>query len=70
MEVVQLVFELGRRIYAKDSLYLFLGKRELAGMGRISEKLNGITLVLNPRTHEFITCFRNPGFLKKIRYKK
>ncbi len=70
MEIIQLALDCGRKIYAKDSLYLFLGKRELAGMGRISEKLNGITLVLNPRTHELITCFRNPEFLKKIRHKK
>ncbi|MFZ0389373.1 MAG: DUF4258 domain-containing protein [Calditrichia bacterium] len=69
-KIISLALVYGRKIYARDSLYVFLGKRSLQKLGRLAEELNGTTLVLNPKTKELITCFRNPQFLKKIRYKK
>lgn len=69
-EMVELALEIGRRIYARDTMYVFVGKRCLTDMHAEAERLEGLTLVLSPKTHELITCFRNRQWTKKIRHKK
>ena len=63
----------GERIYAKNSLYYFLGKRAVNRLLKIlklenPDKWEGITLVCDPKTKRIITVFKNRNWLNKIRY--
>lgn len=63
----------GRRVYANNSLYFFLGKRALKKMLKDfmpdnPDKWEGLTLVCDPKTETLITVFKNKNWLKKIRY--
>ncbi len=63
----------GKKIYAKNTLYFFMGKRELKRMMKDfipdnPDKWEGITLVCDPKTEEIITVFKNKKWLKNIRY--
>ncbi len=64
----------GEKVYARDSLYLFLGKRAVKRLMKVfvidnPEKWEGVTLVLDPKTHDLITTYKNKNWLKKIRHK-
>jgi hypothetical protein len=64
----------GEKIYALNTLYFFLGKRAIQELTRLiqldnPEKWEGITVAINPKTLEVITCFKNKQWLKKIRHK-
>lgn len=63
----------GDRIYARNSLYFFLGKRALKKMLKEfkpenPDKWEGLTLVCDPKTETLITVFKNKNWLKKIKY--
>ncbi len=63
----------GRKIYARNSLYFFLGKREIKKMLKEftperPHQWEGLTLVCDPRTETVITVFKNKNWLKKIRH--
>ncbi len=65
-----LALAIGKRIYAEGTLYIFLGKRRLAEFGNLAERLEGLTLVIAPKSGTLITLFRNRRWLMKIRYKE
>jgi hypothetical protein len=71
--MVDLALVYGQRFYASNSLYVFVGARQVNRMRqagyKVSDKMNGLTLVLNPASEDLITCFKNRTWLKKIRYK-
>ncbi|HID39688.1 MAG TPA: DUF4258 domain-containing protein [Calditrichaeota bacterium] len=63
----------GERIYARNSLYYFMGKRAVKRMLEvfIPEKpydWEGLTLVCDPKTETLITVFKNKKWLKKIKH--
>ncbi len=70
MEMVQLALRYGERIWAKDSLYFFMGKRHTRKLGRMAEKLEGLVVVIESRTREVKTVFKNRRWTKKIKHKK
>ncbi|GAB4380748.1 MAG: hypothetical protein Kow0042_31000 [Calditrichia bacterium] len=67
---VYLALMVGQKIYAQDTLYYFLGKRQLATFGNLSERLEGLTLVIDPGSNTLLTVYRNRNWTKKIRHKK
>jgi|Deesub1362B_J571_1020462.scaffolds.fasta_scaffold02479_2 hypothetical protein len=69
-EIVELVLQYGKKIWAKDSLYFFMGRREAARFGKLAEKLEGIVVVVESKTRVLKTIFRNRKWPSKIRYKK
>lgn len=66
---VYLALERGQYIYAHETLFVFLGRRQLAELGNLAERLEGFTLVLDPRTNAVLTCYRNRKLTKRIRYR-
>ena len=69
-EMVELVLRYGEKIWAKDSLYFFMGKRHAQRFGKLAEKLEGLVVVIESRTKQMKTVFRNRRWTKKIRHKK
>ncbi len=69
-EMVELAFRYGQRIWAKDSLYFFLGRRQVRPLGRMGDKLEGLVVVIESKTREVKTVFKNRRWTKKIRHKK
>lgn len=67
---IYLALAIGKRIYAEGTLYIFLGKRHLAEFGNLAERLEGLTLVIEPKTGTLLTVFRNRQWLAQIRYKE
>ena len=71
---VDLALAYGQRIYADKSLFVFVGKRQVQKMERLGftglDKLEGLTLVLDPKSWAMLTCFKNRQFIRKIRYKR
>jgi hypothetical protein len=71
--MVDLALTFGQRIFAHKSLYVFVGARQLLKMRAcghsVEDKMNGLTLVLNSSDRSLITCFKNRGWLKKVRQK-
>jgi len=70
MEMVQLAIRYGQRIWAKDSLYFFLGRRQVRKLGKMADQLEGLTVVIESKTRKMKTVFKNRRWTKKIRYKK
>ncbi len=70
MADIYLALERGQYIYALDTLYVFLGRRQLANLGNLCERLEGLTLVIDPKTNVVLTVYRNRRKLRKIRYKE
>lgn len=73
-DMINAAFRFGQEIYAKSTLYYFIGKKQLRDIRKHlsvknPENYEGITLVLDPKTNTVITCYRNKEWLKKIRYK-
>lgn len=71
---VELALRHGKRVYAQGGLFVFLGRRQLEKIRpeigpRWTERLEGLTLVLDPRSRMLLTCFKNRDFLRKIRHK-
>lgn len=70
---VDLALQFGQRIYAQNSLFVFVGKRQVRKMQQLGyyglDKLEGLTLVLDPKTKTMLTCFKNRQFTRKIRHK-
>ncbi|MCG3155120.1 MAG: hypothetical protein DKINENOH_01722 [bacterium] len=64
----------GRKIYAPNSLYYFLGHKELQHIPWLApgerEHFEGITIVCDPRSQMALTCFKNKGFTRRIRGRK
>ena len=67
-EMVELVLENGRRIWARGTLYIFMGKRDAKKFGRLAERLEGIVIVVESKTRVMKTVFRNRMWTRKIRY--
>ncbi len=67
---ILLALALGKKVYADKSLYVFLGKRHLSEFGNLAEKLEGLTLVIDPKSRALLTVYRNRRWLEKIRYKQ
>jgi hypothetical protein len=65
-----LALAIGKKIYAEGTLFVFLGKRHLAEFGNLTERLEGLTLVIEPNTNTLLTVFRNRQWLEKIHYKQ
>ena len=64
----------GEKIYAKNSLYFFLGKRAMKRLLKVfrpqnPEKWEGLTVVCDPKSEKVLTVFKNKNWLKKIRSK-
>jgi len=68
--MVELALRFGQKIWAKDTLYYFVGKRQAKRFGKLAEKLEGLVVVIESRTREMKTVYRNRRWTKKIRYKK
>lgn len=71
-EMVDITLKFGEEIYARNSMYFFMSRKIVSHLPlkkHEQEKLDGLTLVLNPKTLDLITCFRNPDFKRKIKYK-
>lgn len=64
----------GRKIYAPNSLYYFLGRKELQRIPWLApgerEHFEGITIVCDPRNHVALTCFKNKTFTRRVRRRK
>lgn len=69
-EMLELALEFGQHIWAKDTLYVFMGKRQAKQFGKRAEKLEGITVVIESKTMKLKTIYRNRSWTKKIRHKK
>lgn len=69
-EMIDAALKYGRQIYARNSLYFFLGRQAIKRMGKPADKWEGLTLVLDPRSNCLLTCFKNRRWLKKIRHKR
>ncbi|RMG32109.1 MAG: hypothetical protein D6732_13790, partial [Methanobacteriota archaeon] len=59
MADIYLALERGQHIYARETLFVFLGRRQLADMGNLAERLEGLTLVIDPRSNTLLTVYRN-----------
>ncbi len=70
MAHIYLALERGQKIYAQETLFIFLGRRHLADMGNLAERLEGLTLVIDPKTRTLLTVFRNRRFTRKIRFQR
>lgn len=70
MNAVRLALAIGKRIFARDTLFVFLGKRALKDFGNLAETHEGITLVIDPKSNTLLTVFRNRQMTRKIRHKK
>ncbi len=68
-EMVELALQYGQKIWAKNSLYFFMGKRQAQRFGKLAEKLEGLVVVIESRTRVMKTVFRNRKWTKKIRHK-
>jgi len=68
--MVEFALRCGQKIWAKDTLYFFVGKRQAKRFGKLAEKLEGLVVVIESRTREMKTVYRNRNWTKKIRYKK
>ena len=68
-EMVELALQYGQKIWAKNSLYFFMGKRQAKRFGKLAEKLEGLVVVIESRTRVMKTVFRNRKWTKKIRHK-
>lgn len=71
---VQAALQFGDVHYAQNSKYYFLGKKAMQKLLKVyrpdnPEKWQGLVLVFDTRAGVFKTCFKNPGWLKKMRYK-
>jgi len=70
---IELALRFGKRIYARGSLYYFVGRRQVDKMEKQGyrgvEKLEGLTLVLDPHDKVLLTVFKNRRFLDRIRFK-
>ncbi len=69
-EMVELAFQYGQRIWARDSLYFFLGRRQVKRLGKMADKLEGLVVVIESRSKRVMTVFKNKRWTKKIKYKK
>jgi len=69
-EMVELALRYGQKIWGKDSLYYFMGKRQAKRFGRMAEKLEGVVIVIHSKTRKMVTVFRNRQWPKKIHHKK
>ncbi|RMG33537.1 MAG: DUF4258 domain-containing protein [Methanobacteriota archaeon] len=67
---IYLALERGQYIYAHETLFVFLGRRQLMTMGNLCERLEGLTLVIDPKTNVILTVYRNRKRLKNIRHKQ
>ena len=67
---VFLALAIGKKIYAEGTLFVFLGKRHLAEFGNLAERLEGLTLVIEPKTNTLLTVYRNRRQPEKIRHKE
>ena len=67
--MVELVLQYGQKIWGKNSLYYFMGKRQAKRFGKMAEKLEGIVVVVESRSKQIVTVFKNRRWTKKIRYK-
>ncbi len=70
MDMVQLAFRYGQRIWAKDSLYFFLGRRQIQKLGKMGDKLHGLVVVIDSKTQQVKTVYKNRRWTKKIKHKK
>ncbi|NIX02635.1 MAG: DUF4258 domain-containing protein [Phycisphaerae bacterium] len=70
MADIYLALERGQYIYAHKTLFVFLGRRQLADSGNLVERLEGLTLVIEPKSNSVLTVYRNRDSLRKIRYKE
>ena len=69
-DALRFVAAYGQITYRTGVKFIFLGRRDIPRQHRRSHgHLEGLTLVLNPRTHEVITCYRNREALSEIRRK-
>jgi len=72
-EMVDLALKFGSKMRAPQTLYFFVGKRNIKKMKHLSKEMDhihGLTLVLDPTGSTIITCFKNKKFPQKIRNKK
>ncbi|MCK6619813.1 MAG: DUF4258 domain-containing protein [Calditrichaceae bacterium] len=67
---VFLALAIGKKIYAEGTLFVFLGKRCLTGFGNLAERLEGLTLVMEPKTNTLLTVYRNRRRPENIRHKE
>lgn len=65
-----LALAVGKKFYAEGTLFVFLGKRHLAEFGNLAERLEGLTLVIEPKTNTLLTVYRNRRRPENIRYKE
>lgn len=67
---IYLAMSIGQKIHASETLYYFLGKRDLATFGNLAERLEGLTLVFSKDGQTLLTVYRNRKWTQKIRHKK
>ncbi len=73
-EAFDIALQYGRKIYAQNSLYFFLGRKELQRISWLApddrEHFEGITIVCDPKHAVVLTCFKNKNFTRRIRGRK
>jgi hypothetical protein len=67
---VMLALAIGKKFYARDTLFVFLGRRALKDFGNLVERLEGLTLVMDPKTNTLLTVYRNRKLTRRIRHKR
>ncbi|MGD9488778.1 MAG: DUF4258 domain-containing protein [Calditrichaceae bacterium] len=71
--MVSAAINFGERIYAKNSLYYFLGKKAVSKMQQLflpdnPDKWQGVVIVCDSKSGTMLTCFKNKNWLKRIRH--
>jgi hypothetical protein len=67
---VQFTMKHGQRVYRTGVVFIFLGRRDMPD-DKIKQfgRLEGTTVLLNPKTREVVTVYRNRNGLRKIKRK-
>jgi len=69
---LELAIRFGRQVHNGGALFIFMGARDIPGSLAPARKdrLEGLTLVVNPETEEILTTYKNRGGLRMIKRKR
>lgn len=71
-ELVAIVMRHGTRVFNGGCLFIFMRQKDVPAniSGSARDKLEGITLLLDPTTKRLITAYRNRNALRDIKRKR
>ena len=69
---LELVVDHGTRIYNGGALFVFMGRKDIPeGLApTLTERLQGITIAMDPGTQEILTTYRNKAAFRDIKRKR